>query len=144
MAYAIQYRLSARQSLNDCQATYGACLAGPVQEWLKRLAHEADGGTYRLSIDAWALFEAVANNPNPTAWTRASKVWLNAPLMTKIRAIVAILSTRRPPWEFRAASETLQFLGTCSYEATVFYDIDHVERRIIVTTLDLPPGSPGP
>ena len=49
-----------------------------------------------------------------------------------------LLSKRCPPWEFRASIHTFRFLGACTYEAVVFYEIDHVEKRIIVTTLDVP------
>ena len=49
-----------------------------------------------------------------------------------------ILSLRCPPWEFRAAVKTFRFLGACSYEVMAFYEVDHVEKRIIITALDLP------
>ena len=144
MAYAIQYRESAKRVLETCRETYGPGSIKPVEEWLKSLALEAEEGTGKLSIDAGALFEAIANTPNPSAWKMAWLRWLDASLVTKIEAVAATVSKRRPPWEFRAAAETLLFLDVFAWEATVFDEIDQVKRRIIVTLLDLPPGLSGP
>jgi hypothetical protein len=138
LAYAIRYRKRARAALDNCHGIYGASLAGPLHKWLGRLAAEAQGRNHIISVDAKTFLETIANNPDPGKWAGAGRRWLDAPALAKIKAIGVLLSKRCPPWEFRASVKTFRFLGACTYEATVFYEIDHVEERIIITALDVP------
>lgn len=138
MAYAIRYRKRARKALDNCCGIYGQSLAEPLHKWLSRLAAEAQGRKHTISIDGRTLIETIANHPDPEMWTSAGRRWFEAPIVAKIKAIGVLLSKRCPPWEFRASVKTFRFLGPCTYEAIVFYEIDHVERRIIITTLDVP------
>jgi len=143
LAYAIRYRKRARTALDNCRGIYGASLTGPLHKWLSQLAAEAQGQTYTISFDAKTFLETVANHPNLEKWATAGRRWLDAPVLAKVKAIGVLLSKRCPPWEFRASVKTFRFLGACTYEAVVFYEIDHVEKRIIITALDVP-GPLGP
>ncbi len=143
MAYAIRYRKRARVALDNCGEIYGASLAAPLHKWFGRLAAEAQGQNYTISLDAKTFLETVADNLDPEKWAGAGRRWLDAPILAKVKAIGVLLSKRCPPWEFRASVKAFRFLGSCTYEATVFYEIDHVEKRIIITALDVP-GPLGP
>jgi hypothetical protein len=138
LAYAIRYRKRARVALDNCSAIYGGALAGPLHRWLGQLAAEAQGGVYVISLDAQSALETIANHPDPEKWVSAGRRWLEAPILAKIKAIGVLLTKRCPPWEFRAAVKSFRFLGACTYEVMAFYEVDHVEGRIIITALDVP------
>ena len=139
MAYAIRYRKRVKSVLDSACATYGSSLAGPLHKWLSRLSEEAEGRNHKISLDAMALLETmITDHSDLKKWTRAGRLWLSAPMIAKVKAIGVVLTKRCPPWEFRAAVKTFQFLGQCTYEVTAFYEIDHVGKRIIFTMLDVP------
>jgi hypothetical protein len=143
LAYAIRYRKRAKIALDNCCQIYGPSLAEPLHRWLAHLAAEAQGRKYSISLDGKTFFETIANNPDPEKWIGTGRRWLDASAVAKIKAIGVLLTKRCPPWEFRAALKTFRFLGQCTYEVMAFYEVDHVEKRIVITTFDVP-GPLGP
>lgn len=119
--------------------TYGAGLAESLNKWFAELAENSNQGAGKVSIDAGEILEALLNSEDLQAWPKAAKRWLDEPMIVKIKAVAAVLATRRPPWEFRATARTVQFLdGVFFDDVMVFYEVNHVEKEVVVTAIDLP------
>lgn len=137
-AYTIVYRKKAKIEFAKFEDIYGNDVSKMILDWLGTLAQEAERKQYKISFDAKTLLEMIENEPNPDRWGKAFERWLNESTRSKIKAILTVLSSRRPPWEFRRSEFAMRFLDYCRYDAEVYYEIDHVEKRIIITAIDLP------
>ncbi len=138
MRYLVRFRSRARSELDDCCATYGGNFCGEIHAWLDQLADEAEAKDGALSIDAFELFgDAVENVTRP--WGHSLKRFREASTKQRLLALYHVLRKKCPPWEFRATVRPFTFLGACTCEIHVVYEVDHVTKRIIICKfIDLP------
>jgi hypothetical protein len=139
MAYRVKYHREAKSSLDAAQHDYGPTFRQETNAWLSELVSEAERGNHSLSVDAKELLEAAAD-ADPQSLRRSWKRWLSAPALDKLRALLVIVRKRCPPWELRAAPRLFSVVDSFSCEIVAFYEIDHVEGRVIFRHFDGLPG----
>lgn len=144
MSYTVFFRASARKELNDCCDTYGTGLHDDIVGWLRGLAVAAERNDGALSIDLGSVLEDIADEVAAGAisrrWKYAVQKWRASNVWGKVKGFIAFLKTRRPPWELRSSICSFTFLERCRCEVHVYYEVDHVNRRIVVAKFDGLPG----
>jgi hypothetical protein len=141
MTYAIRYRSHARRELDFYNAPYDDEYRQTVYAWFSHLALEAESRAYHFSIDAKDLLDQLEQGANPGNWPGVWKIWQQASWLTKLRALLFVVKQRCPPWEFRSALMTFSVLsGVFPCEVHAWYEVDHLERRIVFTKFTGLPG----
>jgi hypothetical protein len=133
--YVVQYRQSAyTERLKLCDV-YGLRACDRLRSWLDALAAEAAARQGKLSTEV-----------NPEEWLRSIESlktnwekWWGAGPREKVNAILHVIKTRTPPWEFRHAQYELRLLDSVTDDIEAWYEVDHASKRLVVTKLDLPP-----
>jgi hypothetical protein len=128
MAYRLRYEAEAKAEIQEAKDTYPGSFAAAVNAWLLLLAAEAEGGTYPLSLDAEDWLEAAegAIESRRHLW---NKFW-EVGSRDKVRALIAFVKKRRPPWELRTATKPFTIPGDSCHEVTAVYEVNHVEKEI--------------
>jgi hypothetical protein len=142
MAYRIQSRKRAKQEKETYVNDYDVQFKAAFESWLVDLAKAAEKKDQSLSsIDATELFEIFSNDVQSGAWTRAWRRWQQSPWKEKALALWVVISKRSPPWQFRAAAKVFSVLdGVFSTEVHVLYEVDHINKVIIITKYSGLPG----
>jgi hypothetical protein len=138
MLYASFFQKDAKANLQEAQNIYPG-FRKTVNEWLDRLASEAEGRDYEISIDILAVIETVLAR-KPSSWRFSWRRWLSASFIDKIRAIGTVAKKRCPPWELRSALKHFTVVGAFDCEVTAHFEVDHVDKRIIFRQFDGLPG----
>lgn len=149
MAFVVRYRRRARLELNACATNLGTEFLKSVESWLQDLADEAEQNEHSLSEDARDLLTALENDPKAaipfTGWNR----WLSEGIHEKIVALMIVIRDRCAPWEFRMAMQVFLIPNPVSDMpadspaiVSAFYELDRVNRRIVVTAFPELPGWP--
>ena len=120
--------------------TYGAEFREEFNGWLQGLAAEAEKGDWKTSIDAFELMEELLKSDGSPLKDIVSKsTWdrfYTLSTIGKLRALLVIIKKRCPPWSFRAANNWLPALSAFEIELTVYYMVDHLEKRLVVYLLE--------
>lgn len=144
--YTIRYRKRARQELNACIACHDPAFANDVYSWLDELAEEAARNGSSVSSDAQTFLEKLAAPGVPPTPRTGLPRWLSEDVLNKLRAVLALLRDRCPPWQFRMAMNVFIVRNTQSPiptqspgVVTVLYEVDRGNKRVVVTIFpDLP------
>jgi len=139
MPYAIRYRRKAKEELEKCCDTYGEELEQELYLWLGYLAEAAQRKESSGSIDVLELLETgleTVETGGRVAWQR----FRQASFLEKVKAFVVFLKNRQPPWQVRSSIRHFTFLGRCSCEVAVFYEVDHIHHQIVLSKFDGLPG----
>jgi len=122
-------------------------------DWLQDLADEAEQKENSISTDAKEFLTNAKQFIESLGINEAVKVprigverWLEEGAREKFLAILVLLRERCSPWEIRIAMEAFLISKSGSYASSdspaivsVFYEIDRVNRRIVVLAFpDLP------
>lgn len=145
MPYAIRYRRRAKEELARCCDTYGDELRGELYLWLQQLAEAAERKERSGSIDLDEILDDFGNVLETGLetidnWRIVRQRFGQASFLEKVKAFVVFLKNRQPPWQVRSSIRHFTFLGRCSCEPVVFYEVDDVHRRIIIVKFDGLPG----
>lgn len=137
MRYSYQFRASAAEEFDLCCRTYGCHKM--LQEWLREIAEAASQHDESQSIDALEVLEQLENSGQ---WRHAWRKFASASIKQQLAAILHVLRSRRPPWEFRMSLVSLAFLdGLFRREVQAYYEVEHPARRVVFTKfVGLPPG----
>ena len=140
MAYAIRYKPAARRQLDQCREDYPT-FAATVEAWLRGVATAAERQDEAISFELADLLELAASGAESSdAWALSLRNWLDASAKDKLKALVATLRKRCPPWQFRGSVAPLPFLDYSTCEVHAYYLVDHVEQRIIIALFKGLPG----
>jgi len=137
MPYTVRHRIRARIELEKCREDY-AQYASDLDSWVARLADAVERKDVAISWDICALLDTVTS-ADPGAWADAARTWIRASTRAKMRALVAALRKRCPPWEFRMSIAAVPFLGF-PWEVHIYYEVDHTEGQVVITKYDGLPG----
>lgn len=141
MAYRIKFERRAKEELTRAQDTYGTDFREESNGWLKQLAYEAERQTYSISIDTQELAEsALEALEKKTDWQYSWRRLLNSSWKTKLRALLAVVKKRRPPYEQRSAPGRFVILGSFDADVTAHFEIDHAQKCVIFRLFDGLPG----
>jgi hypothetical protein len=125
--------------LSEAQTTYGGEFREETNGWLSALAAEAETRDSSLSIDFAEAIEA-ALSTEPRSWGHSLRNWFKAPIADKVRAILAAIRKRCPPWEMRAAVRWFTVISAFDSEIVAYYEVDHVKKRMIFRRFEGLPG----
>jgi hypothetical protein len=142
MPYDIRYQRDAKADLDSALGTYGADFQADMMGWLAQLAKEAEAKEHTLSLDfeqVLGTLEQVASSTTGS-WQHSWRRFKGATWATRARAILALVRLRKPPWELRASRHWFHVLGSFNAEVFVYFEVDHVNKRIIVRLFDGLPG----
>ena len=138
MAYDIKYRKRAKNEVNYLRSTYGQNFSDELDRRLQVLAEAAEKMDYSQSIGGLeSLLQLDELPPTSSAWGYSLRRFRESGFRDRLHALVVILRKKCPPWEFRFASYVLPLLDRIPCEVQFFYEIDHVERRLIFTVIEL-------
>jgi hypothetical protein len=140
MSYAVRFRRRAKEELDRCCDIYGEELQHDLYKWLEYLGLTAERQEPSDSVDLLELLEEGLEEVETSqhVWER----FRDASFLEKIRAFVFFVRHQQPPWQLRSSVRHFTFLGQCSCEVMVIYEIDHLHRRVIITRFDGLPGQP--
>lgn len=139
MAYKQCYERTSKDELESSCSIYGGTFSSHIHEWLSELANDELCKNDVEAIDFSSLVEIAATSP-PSSWKQSWRRFLNANLVEKFKAILSFIKNRRLPWELRVAQRRFTVITTFQVEVVVFYELDHVNKRIIFRLFDGLPG----
>lgn len=142
MSYKIRYCSSAKKEFKECTEVY-PCMRGPLLLWLKELAEEATGKRHELSININDLLSDIVEdekNFSPDSWDLTKERLKKLGIIKKAKSLLVFLRKRRLPWEFRGAIRVFPVLDAFHSEVTIYYEIDHLAKQLIVTQWEGLPG----
>lgn len=142
MAYSILLERSAREELHEAQEGYGTDFREATEQWLHRLATEAETRDYELSADLVEWAESVLGTA-PSSWGHSWRRWLSSRFGDQLRALLTLARKRCPPWELRTSVERFTVLGFFPAEVLVHFEVDHVDKRVIFRQFLGLPGQEG-
>ncbi|TWT89323.1 hypothetical protein [Neorhodopirellula pilleata] len=118
-----------------------------VTHWLKQLADEAEHGESHMSGDLDEFLHAIneversADDFRKGHWTESFRRFRDATVMDRIRMLLVSLRRREPPWRMAVAVTWFTgILDSLDAEVHVFYEIDHLNRLIIINKFTGLPG----
>ena len=138
MAYDIKYRTGAKKDANYLRSTYGQNFSDELDRRLQLLAEAAEKKDDSQSIDGLEALSQLDEIPTDSSqWRYSLRKLRESDYPTRLRAIVVLLRKKCPPWEFRFSSHMMKLLDRISHEVQFYYEIDHVDRRVIFTVIEL-------
>lgn len=142
MPYKIRFRRRAKQELVLAQS-YSAEFGEQLNQWLIDIAVSIVPGKKDFAIDMTVVLEAgidlipEGTSPWKTSWSR----FCTAGHLEKLRALVALVKKRRPPWELQTTSRWFpQILNAFDCEAHAVFEVNHVDGEVIFTMFAGLPG----
>lgn len=142
--YRIRFREQAAEEIDLARQYY---FFERVHEWLKELAQEAAAGTTSMSgnfeefLSTLDQLEQLSTGVANGHWAESFRRFRDATAMERLRALLVVLRQRRAPWQMAIAVTWFSnILETLDAEVHVFYEIDHVNRMIVVNKFTGLPG----
>jgi hypothetical protein len=142
MPYRIRFRRRAKAEFTQAQG-YSTQFGDELSRWLNDIAIAVDPGEKELSADLTVILESCidlipeAESPWKASWVR----WKRAGNLEKLRAVIALVKTHRPPWELHATSRWFpQILNAFDCEAHTIFEVNHVDREVVFTKFAGLPG----
>lgn len=141
MRYRIRFRRRAKEELSRAKQ-YSSQFSHDLDEWLSDIASSVENRSSTQSIDVVDILEKGINaSGNPGPWTAAWAKWWQATPIDKVRAVIAFLKTRSPPWELRATAKWFTgILGAFDCEVHAYFEVNHVDGEVIFTQFTGLPG----
>lgn len=134
--YRIRYEREARTECDYLRSTYGDQFRKAFDEWLIDVARCARQGKPDRSIDLLDILERVMDGELET-WLDALKRVRGKSIRQLLSAVVAVLRTRRPPWETRINTIALPALDSAVWiEISLVYDINHPEKMVVIRSAE--------
>jgi hypothetical protein len=142
VVYDIRYERAAKAELEAALGTYDAEFGGTVMRWLADLASEAQARGHSLSTDFEDLLATAEQvvRESGGSWGLSWQRFREAGWVQRVRAVIALVRNRKPPWELRASRRLFRVLDAFGTEVLVFYEVDHVGKRIVIRLFDGLPG----
>ncbi len=138
MSFNVKYREPAKREADELLRTYSREFGTEFKQWLSELAHAAESHDDSVSIDA---IEALRDAGEvPPAANQFDYVWMrlrHLSVQEKLHAFLQSLRTRQLPFQCRFASRVLTVLESITCEFHLFYEIDYVRERLVVTRIDM-------
>ena len=143
MPYDIRYRKTARGELDWLLSTYGQDFADAWDEWTQLISERSEAKDQKGSIDfieavedATRIFDDAEHGSLKRLF---KKRWNDSSMWDKLRAVVAALKKRTPPWQIRFSTRTLYCLGKgVPVDLEIYYEIDHPGRRVVIMMITQP------
>ncbi len=142
--YRIRFRESARDEFQYAK-DYG--LAERIVDWLKNLAESAERGRNINAIDFRTFLEegieSLEAEPGTleSNWKTSLRRFWEVENIDKLRALLHVVRHRSAPWQMAASVAWFGgILGHLDAEVHVYYEIDHVEKQLVVVMLTGLPG----
>tara|TARA_R110002049_G_scaffold4601_5_gene32152 strand:+ start:220358 stop:220801 length:444 start_codon:yes stop_codon:yes gene_type:complete len=144
MVYRIRIKESAKPDFQFAK-DYG--LAERVVAWLNELAEEAEvrRGTKAIDftdfLEDVAAIENVLTEPIAPSWKLSYRRFCKANFASKLRALLHCVRRQSAPWRIQATVTWFAgILGHLEAEVHVLYEVDHVNKQIIVLMFTGLPG----
>ncbi len=139
MAYKRKFVASARAEFDWLSRDYDDDFARELELWLFGLVRDAENRDWSTSLDASEILQDLLGDGSKqeTTLQRNLKRLRSATAIERLKALLAVIRRRCPPWQFRTASRWFKILGSISVEIEVYYEIDHVEERVIFTSVEI-------
>ena len=140
MAYQIRFYEGAKQELEACRQTYSPHDAKKIDDWLMDIAEASELGNESISQDAFELLEELEKEKGE--WKCSWDHWKAADGTQKLKALLKVLRTRKPPWRYRMTMRWFSFLDDLfTREVHAHFFVDDVECKIVfIKFYGLPPG----
>lgn len=134
MPYDVKIAPSAKVALEACIGTYGQTDA--IWGWINSVTEMASKGIEAGSIDVSSVLDDLLRNGSEIAkkenWSKSWEFLKSAQFAEKISSLVFILSNRKPPVQLRAAKQEFLFLGAFTETITVYYEVNHVLKEVVI------------
>lgn len=139
MAYHRKYVVSARAEYDWLTRNYGGDFSRELDLWLDGLIQDAEHRDWSTSLDATEILEELLGDGTrpETTLQRNLRRLRSATVMERLRAILVVVRRRCPPWQFRTASRWFVLLGSIPVEIEVYYEVNHVDGRVIFTSIEI-------
>jgi hypothetical protein len=131
--YTVKHHKDAARERDWLFSTYGESFRTAYNDWMDEIARWAainkEDGWFDLDQMLACLLEE-GELPN---WARSLKRFRQAGVREKLRALVAMVKKRRPPWRLKAASRPIPGLDDqLLIDVGIIFDINDVDRLIVV------------
>jgi hypothetical protein len=70
-------------------------------------------------------------------WLKAVEKLKKASPLIALKALLAAVRNRAPPWEFRFSSATFELVAGVWADIHAWFEVDHVEKRVVFTLIEL-------
>jgi hypothetical protein len=137
MGYRIRFYRDAKQDVEKFRTTYAPTpLPRRLNNWLEKLAEEAETKEWTLSLDLATLLERIDDAEEivhrwPAFWQR---FW-DAKFVNKLKAAAVVISKWRPPYESRGAVRVFTLYSEAS-EVVALYLVDHAQKEVVFMAFD--------
>ena len=134
MGYKLRFERKAKAELEASCSVYLAEFSKEIRQWLSTLASEASEGKYLISQDFTQILEDVLDDEHfdPQSWVGSWRRFLQASAKEKVKALYVAVTRFKPPWQTRVAEQQFSVLGIFSTDVKVIYQLDHVNKHMIV------------
>jgi len=129
--YRIFFERHAWDELSQAQEDYGTEFREGTDQWLRQLATEAETRDYELSVDLVEWTNSVLSS-SPSSWGHSWHRWLGSRFGVQLRALLTLAKKRCPPWELRTSPERFTVLGCITVDVLVHFEVDHIDKRVIM------------
>lgn len=133
-SYAIAFRKKARDEFNVA-CDYSQDFCEQMNAWLSELAAACESKADNQSTANMAdmLDEIADASESLSKWKYILRKTNEASFWSKVRAFAFLIRNRKPPFEIRTSIRWFhRVLGVFNVEAHVYYEVDHVRKRIVI------------
>ncbi|MCA9262374.1 MAG: hypothetical protein KDA60_00935 [Planctomycetales bacterium] len=141
MGYIVKFHREARRELDNSKATYGEKFSVDMDAWIARIANSSTSHVKQGELDFSLLLEEGISTDANTWRENWRRMWADAGLAGKAKFVLATMRRRQLPLQIRVTQRWFTgILGQFDCEVEVYYEINHVEKRVTFIKFSGLPG----
>ena len=139
--YTVKHHRAAATERNWLCETYGQSFRSGYARWMDELADrsaEVRGDANAFDLEEWLgaieqqTFDAIQNK-SLANWARSLKKFRQAPYLEKLRALLAVVRNRRPPWQLKGSHRAIMALdGQLAINVGLVFELNDAARLVVV------------
>jgi hypothetical protein len=130
--YQVKYQRNAARERDWLCHTYGDSFRHGYSAWLTELSEDLAQGRDDAHFDLQEVLDAIEKE-NLSNWHRSYKRFLEAGYRDKLRALLAVLRNRRPPWQLRGAARVIMGLdGLVLINVNLVLDVSDTDGLLVI------------